>query len=461
MAAVLDINAIGLDDAQQLASELAQDLGLPEYLLQALIDGESIGGGARHRRPLRPLVRIDRYSLQRPHVALPPMKGGGEWLLSGNSASRHTALQREEHEVPLTPSRGGWTVTLRSNAVETGAQFKGHPDVAAYIFEPGGKMAREQRRLRGNVALLLVAKDIEVLCRDEAPVPLAEELPARGEPWNGWKLLSLDLSDMDALFLRSKSGGLETPVLVPVSRPPQGPAITSRPVAAVSGPSPHTPRCTTSASPSAMRAQAGLLPGRGVSSRLAGRRDGRSMEAAPGVGCVRCWGVGCRRLPARDGDVLVMHGGSVVWGLMFAGSRFDHAGDVDSDGGPHDVVIGLPIDVSEPDQHARHGFDRHLAEPCLDARAELGVCGDEDLDLVGGSVSECPVPVERFTTAADDLGYSPARSDDVAQPVVVGPAQSGIESSTTLPASEGTERRETISTEQPSRFSSRCFMSTK
>ena len=208
MAAVLDISAIGLDDAQQLVSELAQDLGLPEYLLQALIDGGAIGGGVRHRRPPRPLVRIDRYSCSGPHVALPPVKGGGEWLLSGSSASRHTALQREEHEVPLAPSRGGWTVTLRSNAVESGAQFIGHPDVAAYVFEPGGKMAREQRRLRGNVALLLVAKDIEVLCRDEAPAPLAEELPARGEPWNGWKLLSLDLSDMEALLLRSKSGGL-------------------------------------------------------------------------------------------------------------------------------------------------------------------------------------------------------------------------------------------------------------
>ena len=236
MAAVLDINAIGLDDAQQLVSELAEDLGLPEYLLQALIDGGAIGGGVRHRRPPRPLVRIDRYSCSGPHVALPPVEGGGEWLLSGSSASRHKALQRDAHEVPLAPSRGGWTVTLRSGAAESGAQFKGHPDVAAFIFEPGGKLAREQRRLRGDVALLLVAKDIEVLCRSEAPAPPAEGLPARSEPWNGWKLLSLDLSDMDALVLRSKSAGFETSVLVPVSRPPQSPAITSDPVAAVSGP---------------------------------------------------------------------------------------------------------------------------------------------------------------------------------------------------------------------------------
>ena len=236
MAAVLDINAIGLDDAQQLVSELAEDLGLPEHLLQALIDGGAIGGGVRHRRPPRPLVRIDRYSCSGPHVALPPVEGGGDWLLSGSSASRHKALQRDAHEVPLAPSRGGWTVTLRSGAAESGAQFKGHPDVAAFIFEPGGKLAREQRRLRGDVALLLVAKDIEIVCPNEAPAPPAEELPARSEPWNGWKLLSLDLSDMDALVLRSKSAGLETPVLVPVSRPPQSPAITSGPVAAVSGP---------------------------------------------------------------------------------------------------------------------------------------------------------------------------------------------------------------------------------
>ena len=234
-AAVLDISAIGLDDAQQLVSELAEELGLPEHLLQALIDGGAVGEVRRRRAP-RPLVRIDRYSCSGPHVALPPVGGRGEWLLTGSSTSRHAALQREAYEVPLLPSRRGWTITLRSNAAESRALFKGHPNAAAYIFEPGGQLARDQRRLRGDVALLLVAKDVEVLCRNGVPAPLAEELPARGEPWNGWKLLSFDLSDTDALVLHSGNAGSETPVRLPVSRPPLGPSITTDPVAAVSGP---------------------------------------------------------------------------------------------------------------------------------------------------------------------------------------------------------------------------------
>ena len=121
------------------------------------------------------------------------------------------------------------------------------------------------------------------------------------------------------------------------------------------------------------------------------------------MGCVRCWGVGCRRLPARDRDILIMYGGSVVWGLMFAGRRIDHAGDVADNGVSHDAIINSPRLVGEMDAHARHRFDSRLGELRLGARAELGVCVDEYLDLVPGRILECPVLVERVTAAADYL----------------------------------------------------------
>ena len=235
IAAVFDVNAIGLDVARNSVPELADDLGVPAYLIRALIDGGSVGRAARGRRTPRPQVRIDRYSCSGPYAVLPPVDDG-EWLLTGSTASRYRALRRETHEVPLTPSRGGWTITLQSDAVAPKAHLNGHPDVSAYIFDAGGRLAREQRRLRGDAALVLAAKGVEVLGGDDTQAPLAEELPARGEPWHGWKLLSVDLTETDALVLRSEGAGLAARAELPVLRPPEGPAITSAPVIGVQGP---------------------------------------------------------------------------------------------------------------------------------------------------------------------------------------------------------------------------------
>ena len=237
ITAVFDVNAVGLDVARHSVPELADDLGLPSYLLQALIDGGSPGRAVRGRRSPRPRVRIDRYSCSGPFAVLPPVHDSGEWLLTGSSASRYKAMQRETHEVPLIPSRGGWTISLQSDAGEPRSHFNGHPEVAACIFDAAGRLARDQRRLRGDTALVLAAKGVAVLSDDEeTPALLAEDLPARGEPWHGWKLLCVDLSEEDALVLRSKGAGLSARATLPVLRPPQGPAITSVPVVAVSGP---------------------------------------------------------------------------------------------------------------------------------------------------------------------------------------------------------------------------------
>ena len=52
-----------------------------------------------------------------------------------------------------------------------------------------------------------------------------DELPSRADPWNGWRLLSLDLSRTDALVLTSPTDG---PDRLPVVRAPQSPAIVTQ-----------------------------------------------------------------------------------------------------------------------------------------------------------------------------------------------------------------------------------------
>ena len=149
IAAVLDADAVGADTARASVVEMAEDAGLPSYLMQALLDGGSLGTTARGRGSPRPQVRIDRYSCNGPYLVLPPADGGGEWLLTGNPASRFKALRRDAREVSLAPSRG-WGVALRSTAADFRARFEGHPDVAAYVFDAAGRLTREQRRLKGT-----------------------------------------------------------------------------------------------------------------------------------------------------------------------------------------------------------------------------------------------------------------------------------------------------------------------
>ena len=235
IAAVLDADAVGAGTARASVVEMAEDAGLPSYLMQALLDGGSLGTTARGRGSPRPQVRIDRYSCNGPYLVLPPADGGGEWLLTGNPASRFKAMRRDAREVSLAPSRG-WGVALRSTAADFRARFEGHPDVAAYVFDAAGRLTREQRRLKGTQALILAAIDVEILCDDGTPVPLAEELPARFEPWHGWRLLSVDVSESTAVKFRTRSAGGAAEARLPVSSPPVGPEITSYPVVGVTGP---------------------------------------------------------------------------------------------------------------------------------------------------------------------------------------------------------------------------------
>ena len=237
ITAILDAEAVGRSIASASVTEMAEDLGLPTYLMQALLDGGSLGKAARGRRSLRPQVQVDRYSCNGPHLVLPPVASGGEWLLTGSSASRYKALKRDAREVPLAPARG-WSVALRSSTIDARSRFDGHPDVAAYVFDAEGRLARQQRRVRDSQALILAASDIKITCEDGTPIPLVEELPARSHPWHGWKLWHVHASGLSAISLRNPHG-LTGPseINLPVSRPIPGPAIKSSPVGGVTGPS--------------------------------------------------------------------------------------------------------------------------------------------------------------------------------------------------------------------------------
>ena len=239
----LDVDAVGLEVAGHSVSELSEDLGLPGYLVQAMIDARSRAGdsssgriGSSRRIP-RPQVRIDRYSCNGPYLVLPPVDGGGEWLITGSTASRCTASQRDRREVPLSVARE-WSVTHRSDTAESRVRFGGHPYAAAYAFDAGGRLAREQRRLKGDVVLMLTAGEVKVLTGGGAPVPLAEDIPARSAPWQGWKLMCLDISEVDEIVLRADNAvsrqGQET--RLPVARPAPAPVITSAGVSGVTGP---------------------------------------------------------------------------------------------------------------------------------------------------------------------------------------------------------------------------------
>ena len=240
IVAVLDADSIGIDYARESILEIAEDLELPNYLVEALVKallkGGSLDKTVGSRRSIRPRIQIDPYSCNGPYLVLPPIDEVGEWLLTGSSADRYKALRHDIHEVPLNPARE-WTVTLRQNTVESRTQFKGCQDVAAYIFDPTGRFMREQRRIKGDEVLILVAKEVEVTCDDGTPIALTEEdLPPRSEPWQGWKLLSVDTSEVTAVYLHTKSTSKVSPARLPVIRPPDGPVIASEPVVAAKGP---------------------------------------------------------------------------------------------------------------------------------------------------------------------------------------------------------------------------------
>lgn len=237
IATVFDIEAIGLELAQNSVPELAWDSGLPGYLIEALIGCGSPGGTVKLRRRPRPHVQIDRYSSSGPFAVLPPVRDGGEWLLTGSSTRCFAAMKHDAREVPLNPSRGGWAIRRRSEFDEPVKHFNGHPDVAVYVFDAHEQLARDQRRLQGSIAIVLAAKGVEALSGDGTLAPLAEDLPDRSEPWHGWKLMCLDISEADALELRSKGADQQVrSVKLPVLKPPESPAVSSTPVSSVKGP---------------------------------------------------------------------------------------------------------------------------------------------------------------------------------------------------------------------------------
>lgn len=225
-------------DAAGLVSEIADDAGLPRYLVQALIDRDPPSPPSRQSRPPRPYVRIDRYSSDGPYLVIPAVPGAAtsEWLVRGPTPTRLKSSRHRAADVLLAPSRA-WVAELRSAELRSATRFAGLGAVAAYIFDATGRLARQQRRLNGPRALILIAKGVEVTCEDGTPVPIAEELPPRAGAWQGWQLLSVDVADINAIRLISRDSLVDSPdVTLPVSRPLPRPSLVSEPIVGVSGP---------------------------------------------------------------------------------------------------------------------------------------------------------------------------------------------------------------------------------
>ncbi len=239
ISAVRDVDAVGIQLARQSVSELADDHRLPRYLIDALVNrvmaARSRVSRSRHsRRQPRPTVRIDPYSGSGPYVLLPRVVRDGQWHLTGDSPRRYVGSRHDSLDVQLEASPH-WTVELRSDERRLKWRFDGHRSSHCFVFDLSGRLAREQHKVKGHEALLLVAKGLRVTAPGETPLRFTEELPPLMEPWHNWRLISADISSIDCIELHT-----DTPAnlcaSLPVVHPPKGPTLNSHSVAQVAGP---------------------------------------------------------------------------------------------------------------------------------------------------------------------------------------------------------------------------------
>ncbi len=236
-----DIAEIGIDTAVDLIAELAEDAGLPQYLVRALLaDKQKPIKHERARRPPRPTVHIDRYSCDGPYMTLPPFPHGGEWLIQGKITRRFSTRRHDSYDIPLSPAHG-WTATLewseQSAKRQSERQFGGLEQVHAYVFDASGNLSRQQHRLPADQALILTSPGVEVTDDAGVPIPRLEELPQRANVWNGWKLSSLNLEAVDSVLVKLPPGlgGDGNPAKLIVTQTVQRPELVTSPVCGATG----------------------------------------------------------------------------------------------------------------------------------------------------------------------------------------------------------------------------------
>ena len=263
MATTADIADLGIDIARQSSAELAEDNGLPKHLTAALLDNPVSVRVPRRQLPQRPQVHIDPYSCDGPFITLPAVASSGNWLLRGSLVRAFPTRRHDTQDIPLNPSRG-WSVTLQreeSDEIDVETQFLGLDDVHAYIFEPTGRLSRQQHRLHSPHTLILAAPDVRLTVADGSIPPFSQGLPPRAGAWQDWQLWRIDTGQISAVMLqgpalmtsppkRRKSalfdridiaadvdaGALAEPIRLTLPQLSPSPSLTTQPVHGVTGP---------------------------------------------------------------------------------------------------------------------------------------------------------------------------------------------------------------------------------
>ncbi len=199
-----DVADIGIEAARELGGQLlAHDAGLPNYLVEKLLEERSIDIRRGPRLP-RPRVRIDPYSSSGPELELPPAPGhDGCWILSDTQGRpRRFSISRHETRVIPLSRPTTWDVSFQAEDTERMWTLAGMPEAPAFLFSDNCELAGNQASLRGTSVLVLCPATTRFLRdTDETPIPELEDLPPLTGNWSKWHVRSLDLTDLDALVV--------------------------------------------------------------------------------------------------------------------------------------------------------------------------------------------------------------------------------------------------------------------
>ncbi len=176
----------------------AFDLGLPEELVEAVVQGGLTTRMPRFLRHRRPEVWIDPWTDAGPEVHLPPQpaqKSGTEWIIEGGVRPRLHSPSRETTVVPmLPPARKGWRFALVVGQRES--RFWELPVRAPIVFEPDGRLARDQGTVCHD-ALVVMPSSLAVTGPDGSPVAPTDEFPPFAVPWSEWDVRRLSVADIE------------------------------------------------------------------------------------------------------------------------------------------------------------------------------------------------------------------------------------------------------------------------
>ncbi len=204
------VPAIGRD-----AGSLAEEVGLPTYLVETLLE---LGSRAIVRRSgprfPRPRVVIDPFSGAGPSVVLPRKADGtnaDRWIVRGRSSRVFAASRAEDREV-LLDRAPRWLVSLEAPQVSRSFPFGGLARAPLHFFDADtGELLKDQDRPRSDGVVALSPADVRYVTdlSTGSTVPEQEELPPLSGTWSGYMLRKLDLRSLTRFtveFFDAESG---------------------------------------------------------------------------------------------------------------------------------------------------------------------------------------------------------------------------------------------------------------